>query len=95
MFINSANKYYIELFDEDITLDSSLTGGARRPRLSRGEAPQSPRQTGCSGPWQAARLTLRPDWLHSAPGPGDRPARRAARPLARPVNLIISHARLQ
>lgn len=25
--INSANKYYIELFDEDITLDSSLTGG--------------------------------------------------------------------
>ena len=25
--INSANKYYIELFDEDVTLDSSLTGG--------------------------------------------------------------------
>jgi len=25
--INSANKYYIELFNEDITLDSSLTGG--------------------------------------------------------------------
>ena len=25
--INSANKYYIELFNEDVTLDSSLTGG--------------------------------------------------------------------
>jgi hypothetical protein len=26
--INSVNKYYIELFDEDITVDSALTGGA-------------------------------------------------------------------
>jgi len=26
--INSANKYYIELFDEDLTLDSAVTGGA-------------------------------------------------------------------
>lgn len=26
--INSVNKYYIELFNEDVTLDSSLTGGA-------------------------------------------------------------------
>tara|TARA_S200002703_G_scaffold96268_2_gene83198 strand:+ start:1460 stop:3439 length:1980 start_codon:yes stop_codon:yes gene_type:complete len=26
--INSANKYYIELFDEDFTLDSSVSGGA-------------------------------------------------------------------
>jgi len=26
--INSANKYYIELFDEDLTLDSAVSGGA-------------------------------------------------------------------
>ena len=26
--INSVNKYYIELFDEDVTVDSALTGGA-------------------------------------------------------------------